>query len=72
MRGYGRYILKIYNIVDTKKDGTYVLLIKSPGLGVIQQNSRRIVLPLLTKALYKIGCFNGIFQKAKVAPLLIY
>ena len=56
---------------------TYVLLIKSPsvGVGVMQQNSRvtrRIVLPLLTKALYKIGCFNGIFQKAKVAPVLIY
>ena len=43
------------------------------SLSVGQQNmrvSRRIVLPLLTKALYKFGYFEGIFQKAKLALLL--
>ena len=42
---------------------------------VIQKNmivTRQIILPLPTKVLYKCGCFEGIFQKAKVARLLIY
>ena len=44
-------------------------------LSVVLQNmrvTRRIVLPLLTKALYKFGCFKGILQKAKLALLLFY
>ena len=44
-------------------------------LSVVQQNmrvTRWIVLPLLTKALYEFGCFEGIFQKAKLALLLFY
>ena len=44
-------------------------------LSVVQQNMRVtswIVSPLLTKALYKFGCFKGIFQKAKLALLLFY
>ena len=42
---------------------------------VVQQNmrvARQIVLPLLIKALYKFGFFEGILQKAKFALLLIY
>jgi hypothetical protein len=42
---------------------------------VVQQNIRvtkRIVLPLLIKALYKFGFFEGILKKSKFAPLLIY
>ena len=45
------------------------------SLSVVQQNirvTRRIVLPLLTKALYKFGCFEGILQKVKLALLLFY
>jgi hypothetical protein len=34
--------------------------------------TRRIVLPLLTKALYKFGCSEGILQKAILALLLFY
>ena len=34
--------------------------------------TRWIVLPLLTKALYEFGFFEGIFQKAKFALLLFY
>jgi hypothetical protein len=45
------------------------------SLSVVQQYmrvTRRIVLPLLTKALYKFGCFEGILQKAKLTLLLFY
>ena len=35
------------------------------SLSVVQQNMRLIVLPLLSKALYKFGCFEGILRKAK-------
>jgi hypothetical protein len=34
--------------------------------------TRRIVLPLLTKALYEFVCFEGSFQKAKLALLFFY
>ena len=53
----------------------YALLVLSPFSIVFQQNmrvTRQIVLPLLTKALYKFGCFKGILQKAKLALLLFY
>ena len=45
------------------------------SLSVVQQKmrvTRRIVLPLLTKSLYKFGYFEGILQKAKLALLLFY
>ena len=44
-------------------------------LSVVQQNMRvtgQNCLPLLTKALKKFDCFEGILQKAKLALLLFY
>ena len=44
-------------------------------LSVVQQNMRvtgQSVLPLVTKALYKFGCFKRILQKAKLPLLLVY
>ena len=44
-------------------------------LSVVHQNmrfTRRIVLPLLTKALLEFGCFEEILQEAKLALLLFY
>jgi hypothetical protein len=38
----------------------------------IMRVTRQIVLPLLTKALYKFGFSEEILQKAKFALLLIY
>ena len=45
------------------------------SLSVVQQNmrvTRQIVFPLLTKVLYKFGCFEGILQKARLALLIFY
>ena len=59
-----------YNVVSMIK----VINIKIPSVIVIQQIMRvttRIVLPLLIKALYKFGCFEGILQRAKFVEISI-
>jgi hypothetical protein len=62
------------NVIQSNKNlGAWCMCVR---LSVVQQNMRVtrqiIVLPLLTKALHKFGCFEGMLQKTKFATLLFY
>jgi hypothetical protein len=60
--------------------GLYVLGLRTVDLytiqclSVVQQNMRvtRRILTLLTKVLYKFGCFKRILKKSKLALVLFY